>query len=176
MTRVVVGLAGKSGSGKSTVAAALQMRFGFARVSFGDRVRYVAHQRTLPSDRGSLDVLGRALIDELGWDQFCESVLAGTELAARVVVDGIRHVAAQTTIRKLVAPARFGMAFVEIDEAVRLRHLSLRGRSGDTGSVFEMNDDMEQLRREAEIIVDGASSTAADVIEAWVKSLSANDH
>lgn len=170
MTRVVVGLAGRRGSGKSTIAAELQRDFGFARVSFGDYVRAVAKKRDLSLELASLEGLGRALIDEMGWARFCGAVLTGTESAPRVVVDGIRHVGARTTIRNLVAPGQFALAFVQIDEAVRKQRLATRTRPGDKTPGDEMSGDLEQLHREAEIVVDGSQSDAGRKIVSWIES------
>jgi hypothetical protein len=175
MTRLVVGLAGRRGSGKSTIAAELQRDFGFARVSFGDYVRGVAKERELPLELASLEALGRALIDELGWARFCRAVLTGTESSPRVVVDGIRHVGARTTMRNLVAPGRFAVAFVQIDEAVRKRRLAARARPGDAIHGGEMSDDLDQLHREAEIVVDGDRADAARRILSCADRWSGNE-
>lgn len=94
-------LAGPSGSGKTTLAKKLHDELHIPPVSFGDVVRAAA-----PPDatRETLEHVGQQLIDQ-GWDSFCEAVLAHTPQDAEIVtVDGIRHLAAVHTLRKLLHP------------------------------------------------------------------------
>jgi dephospho-CoA kinase len=175
MSPVVVGLAGRRGSGKSTLAATLHSQYGFARVSFGDYVRSIARERTLPGDVATLEELGRKLIAELGWDRFCAAVLGGAESSERLVVDGVRHVAAATTLRSLIAPGHFGLTLVEIDDAVRMQRVAARARPGETVEDIEMSNELEQLRRGADLVVDGARNDGAERIVAWVESVSAEN-
>jgi len=92
-----------------------------------------------------------------------------------LVVDGIRHVAARAAISSLVAPGCFGVAFVEVDESLRLSRLVTRGLAGDVVPGEEIFDELETLRREADIIVDGTRSDAANKIISWIDSASTED-
>jgi dephospho-CoA kinase len=175
MTRVVVGLAGRRGSGKSTIAHTLERKFDFARASFGDYVRIVARERGMGSDTQSLQNLGQMLIEELGWNRFCRAVLVGTESAHRVVVDGIRHLAARSTLENLVAPAYFGLVFVETDEALRVQRLRGRASVEESKLTKEMSDELEQLQFEANLVVDGARIDAARAIFSWTTLLPNGD-
>lgn len=173
MTRVVLGLAGRRGSGKTTLARALEVRFGFSRASFGDYVRSVAATRAMADSTSSLESLGESLVRELGWEAFCSTVLAQTHSDPRVVVDSIRHVEARDTIANLIAPGRFLMAFVEVDEDERLKRLLLRQRPGDDLSSREMTDELPFLKEGAEIVVHADEADPAgkvvSLIETYVR-------
>ena len=169
MSARVILLAGKRGCGKTTIASALEQR-GFARASFGSFVRAVATLRRVGNDVPALEALGTKLIAELGWESFCRQVLAGTEAANRVVVNGIRHCAARDAIRRIVLPRRAALVFVEVDEDERTRRLLVRGRAGDDPRAAEMSDDLAQLREEADLLIDGASNQGANQVLTYLRS------
>lgn len=172
MIPVVLGLAGRRGSGKSTLANVLQSQHGFLRVSFGDYVRSEASARGSPDDVATLEELGQHLIAELGWDRFCAAVLGDFKQSSRVVVDGVRHVAAAETLRRVVAPAHFGLAFIHIDDAVRRHRMRQRARPGDFVEGADLSRELDQLRAQAEVVVDGSHDEATSEIMAWCVSLS----
>jgi dephospho-CoA kinase len=170
MNRIVVGLAGLRGSGKTTISRTLEERYAFVRTSFGDYVRLVAKSKQMNSDICSLENLGHQLIEELGWSQFCRKVLAGTERAERVVVDGIRHLAAISSIRSLIAPAYFSLVFVETEDSIRIKRLLARDGSVEAGLTRKMTHEIKQLKGESDFIVDGSTAKAADAIISWARS------
>jgi cytidylate kinase len=164
----VVGLAGKRGSGKTTISSVLERQFGFARVSFGDFVRASATSRGLGHDVDTLEALGATLIRELGWTSLCSHVLAeAASLSGKIVIDGIRHTGARDAIRKLVAPGSFALVFVRVSDELRRSRLAERGRAGDDDAEREMGDELATLTRDADFSVDGAWPDAPDRIVAW---------
>jgi gluconate kinase len=91
-TKVVIGLAGKARSGKSTLAAGLAGRLGGIVVAFGDAVRRRAADLGLdPTDRATLMDLGQqwATKDPCGLSR----EVLGPERTRPdlLIVDGIRH-------------------------------------------------------------------------------------
>jgi adenylate kinase family enzyme len=171
MSGVVLGLAGRRGSGKTTLASALQARFGFVRVSFGDHVRSVARGHASPEDTASLQALGTQLIGDLGWERFCRGVLADALHSPSVVVDGLRHVAAAKTLRMVAAPGRFLLVFVDIDEAVGRQRIVARARLGDVEMIHEMTNELAELREAADLRVDGGRDDAADRVARLIEGL-----
>jgi dephospho-CoA kinase len=165
----VVSLAGRRGSGKSAIASTLQ-RSGFALAAFGGFVRAVATARGIDHEVPALEALGTTLIVELGWENFCRQVLAGTESAHRVVVDGVRHCAAREALRRIALPYRAALVFVDVDEDERARRLRERGRPGDDRSTPEMSDEVDELREGADFVVSGSGDLAAEQVRAWIEA------
>lgn len=172
MTARALCLAGKRGSGKTTVASSLEQIGDFARVSFGDFVRSAASARGVGDDIPSLERVGSELITELGWERFCSAVLAEARPAEWVVVDGVRHCAAHDMIRRLVGPGRTALVFVCIDEEIRRQRLAMRGRDGDETLDAEMSDELCQLRGRADLVLDGARGDGAQRVLSWLQSRS----
>ena len=168
--RVIVGLAGRRGCGKSTIGRRLEQEHGFAFVSFGDVVRREAVARSLPIDTPALQTLGRRLIDEWGWERFCRAVLAGASVPDKVVIEGIRHRLAVEALRGLLAPDHFRLVFIQIAEQQRLVRLRLRGRPGDSDAGTDsdsIEQEVDSLRGLAEFEVSGEDECAADLVAKW---------
>jgi cytidylate kinase len=125
---VAVGVSGRIGSGKTTLAQALAVRMECGYASFGDYVRSVALARELNvSERKVLQDVGDELI-AAGWLPFCRAMLDHSGYAGgSVVVDGIRHREAVTTLAQIVAPLPFRLLAVYIDSERRDRRLRDRG-------------------------------------------------
>src|SRR3569833_1687057 len=89
----VIGISGKIGSGKTTLAEFTAQRFQVPYVSFGNYVRHVAKERGIVENRENLQNLGQDLINE-DIDQFCRKVLYfdGWDGKSSLILDGIRHV------------------------------------------------------------------------------------
>src|SRR3989338_2769065 len=64
--KMIIGLCGTIGAGKSTTARYYSQCCGFERLSFGDEVRREATARGLSHDRGVLQKLGARLRQEEG--------------------------------------------------------------------------------------------------------------
>ena len=165
--RALVGLTGRRASGKTTIALQLKSTYGYAHASFGDFVRLEAKRRGLPQDTSSLQTLGDDLIDQLGWEKLCRDVLGNATNAEIAVVDGIRHKAALSSLRAIAFPGRFVLVFIDIDNRIGAARLVQRSRIGDE-SADEMTTELEDLRRNADLIVDGASDGASATIAAWI--------
>jgi len=122
---LIVGLAGRRGSGKTTVAQALASR-GFATTAFGDVVRREATRLGRNTNTESLQELGAELITVWGWERFCGEVLAQARHARRIAVDGFRHSEAVATFRRLFGE-RFRLVFLKLPDPIRYERLQKRG-------------------------------------------------
>jgi dephospho-CoA kinase len=132
MKPVVVCVAGRIGSGKTTLAQALASKLGCPEASFGRYVRKVARARGLDSnDRAVLQNLGDQLIGE-GWEPFCRAVLDDAGYAGGgIVVDGVRHAAAVETLAELLRPVPVRVVAVETSDEQRADRLQGRGLDRD---------------------------------------------
>ncbi len=168
----VIGLSGKLGSGKSSLASILADRSGWRRAAFGDYLRHLASQRRTGMDRASLQQLGDEQI-ALGWDQFCSNVLAyfNWKPGQGLVVEGIRHIAAVDTLSSLIAPQRFFLVYLALEETLRRNRLiqrdgvdalfpSLEGHSSEAQVT-------EALPRAAALILDASQSLEELAEEVW---------
>lgn len=121
---LVLGFAGRIGSGKSALSAAVARALGWSRVSFGDYLRTVAKSSGLDESREVLQELGESLIEK-GVDDFCRAVLThyGWSAGEPLVIDGIRHAEVVEALRKLVAPLEVRVVFLDVDDSKRLERL-----------------------------------------------------
>jgi dephospho-CoA kinase len=146
MKQVVVGVAGRMGSGKTTLAYELAARMSCGYASFGDYVRNVALERGLDSSqREVLQALGDELI-ATGWPPFCRAMLdfAGY-VTGPVVVDGVRHVEAIEVLARIVYPLPFRLVAVHADGDVRAKRLQTRGMDATAAKRAEVHANESQV-------------------------------
>ena len=117
---LVLGFAGKIGSGKSTVSAEVAKALGWPRASFGDYLRTVAKSNGFGESREVLQELGSSLVEK-GAEEFCRSVLAHYQWSAGepLIVDGVRHAEVVEALRRLVAPLELRLVFIDVDDRTR---------------------------------------------------------
>jgi hypothetical protein len=171
---VAVGISGRIGSGKTSLAVVVAERLNCPRASFGDYVRSVANERGLDSSqREVLQEVGDDLI-AAGWDAFCAAVLNSAGYSSGpVVVDGIRHADAAQTMQKLVAPTVWKLVAVESEDATRRSRLAARGvdDAGTTQADAHPNEgEVASVMASADLVVssDSTVAAAADVVVEWL--------
>lgn len=174
MTNVAVGVAGRIGSGKTTLASELANNIECPRASFGDYVRSVAQTRGLDvADRTALQDLGDQLIGE-GWDAFVDAVLRKAGYASGpIVIDGIRHRMAIDTLRSRLAPTRLVIAAVDLSDDERRQRLRDRGLDSDdvaSADAHANESEVDAVIRAADIVVPAnltVDEACATVLE-WI--------
>jgi dephospho-CoA kinase len=174
----VICFSGGIGSGKTSLTAAVSDRTGIVVASFGRFVRATAEARGIAGDRDSLQTLGEALINELGWESFCRSVInaAGWTAGASLIVDGIRHVAAFEHVERVVAPTKAKLVFVDLTP--ERRQARLDASRPDEGTVVSRADAHSTekdvhgaLRSRADLILDG-TRVLSDLVDDVCKTYS----
>jgi dephospho-CoA kinase len=168
----VLCFSGGIGSGKTSLAAAVSERADIRLASFGRFVRHIAEQRGMPGDRDTLQNLGASLIDELGWQTFCRTVVetAGWKSGAALLVDGIRHVPALEHVAGVVAPLPTKLIFVDVPSELRQVRLDAARPEERTtvnrADAHSTEKDVHgELRGRADLILDGTRSLDALVGE-----------
>lgn len=124
---LVVGFAGRIGSGKSTISSEVAKTLGWPRASFGDYIRKIASNAGLEESREVLQEIGESLF-ERGVDDFCRAVLAqsGWNAGEPLIIDGIRHKEVVASLRKLVAPLEMRVVYLDVEDEKRLDNLKKR--------------------------------------------------
>ena len=143
--KLVIGLTGMPGSGKSLVVKAAQEQ-GYAVVTMGDVIREETAKRGFEATPGNVGKVMLQLRAEGGDRVIAEKCVPKIALqkSPKVVVDGLRsYVEADTFQRRL---ARFVLVSVHASPQTRFERLSTRGRSDDprTWEVF-LERDMREL-------------------------------
>lgn len=134
---IVLGIAGKIGSGKSTLSEELAKGLGWSRASFGDFLRNVAKSRGLEDSREVLQELGDSFI-ERSPNEFCRAVLAHYKWNSGepLIIDGIRHAEIVEELRQLVAPLELRLIYLDVDDKTRFQRLK------------QLDETMEQINLE----------------------------
>jgi len=168
----VIGLSGRLGSGKSSLASVLSEQSRWPKAGFGDYLRHLAEQRGLGIDRRALQQLGEEQIAQ-GWDAFCSDVLEhfGWRSGAGLVVDGIRHAEAVRTLNALIRPQEVFLVHLAVDEEIR--QVRLASRDGDLTRMEEIERHSTEaqvrdtLPEAAHLIVNGNRPVRSLAGEVW---------
>jgi len=150
-----IGVAGRVGSGKSSLSTLLSEQSGWLVVRFGDFLRGVAERRGLPTDRRTLQELGTEYIGR-GWSEFCKEVLesAGWRRGMSVIVDGIRHSEAVRALNELLYPTRLFLVLLSADEVVIQARLRLRDGEGTDLRRIEAHPSDDQVAERLQDLTD----------------------
>jgi len=159
----VLALAGRIGSGKTTLTTALARVLECKRASFGDYVRHVVMTRGIEPTRENLQKIGTELLEQNRL-RFCSEVLhhSGWTPGEALVIDGLRHAETIDLIQQLVSPLRLRIVYLEIDDDIRLERLGARGE-GEREALFlaEAHSSEQQvtsiLARQADLTIDSAA-------------------
>ncbi len=171
---LAVAIAGRIGSGKTTLSKDLARALECARASFGDYVRCAVQERGLLPTRENLQVVGTQILinDAQG---FCSSVLStcGWQPGKDLIIDGLRHLVTIPIIRRLVEPAAMKIVYISTPEQIRLQRLKDRGE-GDASNVARIEShsseqELESVAQIADIVVRGDRPREVNVAEitAW---------
>jgi len=169
---MLVLIAGAVASGKAALSLQLASRLDARRTSFGDFVRTEARHRSLSLGYESLQALGDSLIGTMGWNEFCGGVMNQTPQWHEdefVIVDGVRHVMAVTTLLRLAGRKEISVVFVQSPETRQLQLLRERGVADFLSAESIMNSpnesEVELVRSMADMIVSSDGSMAELVEE-----------
>jgi dephospho-CoA kinase len=115
-SRIVVGVAGRIGSGKSVVAHCLEREFGFQYLRYSMVI--AEWFRADPADKAHLQELGGDVMAGEGQLELNRRLIDGIDRSRDVIVDGLRH---PIDYKSLVANfgARFSLIFVDAPMQIR---------------------------------------------------------
>lgn len=130
---MIIGLAGKNGSGKGEVAKYLQER-GFHYYSLSDVLREEARKEGKPVTREILVELGNHLRRQHGSAVLAEKIFSRLDPEKNYVVDSLRHPSEIQVFRRR---RDFILTTVRAPERLRFERLRQRGRENDPKSFEE---------------------------------------
>jgi dephospho-CoA kinase len=175
---IAVAVAGKIGSGKTTITKCLAKVLGWPCASFGDYVRSVARDCGQSQGREHLQNLGTQLLRSDPHD-FCRAVLstAAWTPGDSVIIDGLRHTETIEILREIVSPAVLKIVLISVSEEIRLRRLKERGEGDETAVAIAEAHSSEQevasgLSAFADLVIDGDKQRDAVVTEltSWIRN------
>lgn len=158
----VLALSGKINSGKSYAGKPFAEENGLDYVSFGDYVREITEMRGLPAGREILQQVGEELVKS-NLEGFCLDVLAQApdwKPGKSLVIDGIRHAEVSDFLKRYVAPSKYVLTLVEVDEQTRIERLHREGiKQNDLIERIESHSTESQIKtllpQIADFIIDG---------------------
>ncbi len=123
---MIIGLTGKNGSGKGTVAEFLKSR-GFMYYSLSDMIREALKEENIPINRESLITKGNFLREKFGPSVLADRIVSKLDPDKHYVIDSIRNPFEVQRLRQL---PRFVMINVEAPIEVRFSRCIKRSREG----------------------------------------------
>jgi cytidylate kinase len=123
-----LGVAGKIGSGKSTLISSMSKEYEFSIASYGLFFRSLAASRNLPITRETFQGLTDQILLEIGHDSLADKVVeaSGWDRKRCLLIDGIRHIESVSSISRAVYPLPFYSVLLEIPEEVRISRIEKR--------------------------------------------------
>lgn len=142
---LVIGICGKIGSGKTTLANYLSEYYKCTKFNLGDYVRWEAKKVGLSIDRPSLQKLGKELMDG-DIVHFCKESLTFSkwDRSSNLIIAGIRRKSQVDTFKKLVHPNKFLLIYVDVKEEIRKERVLQR-------SADEHSPDIDKHQTEEEV-------------------------
>ncbi len=169
----LIGIAGATASGKTTIAQGLIAHFGAETNRFSKILATIATEAGLPTDKESLQRLSTALRSNLG-----ESVLAhgmcewvkGSS-ASTIVVEGLRRKTDIELLAKVAEETGRAWTFLYVDVPFETRFERFRSREGTatleeftTLDEQECEQELPLIKENAHLVLDNASRTSKEVI------------
>jgi len=148
--KIVIGLAGKIGAGKGTVAEYLKKKYKAKQLVYSDILSDVLRRLDLPVTRENLQALGKCLREGLGKDVLVNAMKAdvGRGRAEVKLIDGIRYVNEVEMLRTFPHNV---LIFVDAPLDVRYERAKKRGEKGEAHTTPAEFMDRENAATEKEL-------------------------
>lgn len=177
MAPIILAFSGRIGSGKTSVSKRIARDLDYRYASFSSYLHKLARSGGLATpSRRDLQRIAEAEIEK-GWEQFCLGLLrdASWQSGESIVLDGVRHILAVQTLKRIGGTDRFALVWIEIPDGDLAGRLQKKGiASLDELRMIERHPaegDVERgLKETADLIVDGSRSLdeIASSVERWI--------
>ncbi len=151
MSRLVIGLVGRKGSGKGTVAKILKERYGASVYRFSDMLRDVLDAMHLEQSRENLIRISEILRSEFGEGVLKNAMVkkVAADSNQLVVIDGLRRLDDLTHLDEL---GEFRLIDVHVPAEIRFERLKSRGENaGESTRTFASFMELENASTEVTI-------------------------
>lgn len=120
--RLLIGITGYMGSGKSTAATHIVEKYGFIRMRLSGKMRDIGHELELEITRDFLQACGKLFreFDDDVWVRYLAKKI--NESSSSIVVDDIRRMNEVNYLRPL------GFKFIRIESSSETRKIRLEAR------------------------------------------------
>lgn len=164
MKTILICFAGRIASGKTTLSQAVAENLEWPRVGFGDCVRMEARRKGLDETRNVLQNIGESLVEDP--DEFCRLLLQriSWEPGCHMVIEGIRHTRILDSLRRITAPSKVLLIFIETKEQILKSRLAERYKQKKEEGLLGLESHsterevLTNLPDAADLIVDGSRS------------------
>jgi cytidylate kinase len=155
--RLIVGISGLPGSGKSTAAGSLATALNGDVAAFGAYVRHLAQERGASTTRRSLQEIGESEV-RADTSRFVDGFLAWARPKSdrALIIDGVRHIAVDAALR--ASARRMGRTYLRMHVTAPDALRATRRTNGDGSTLASI--DGHPVEREAA----GSLLTNADVV------------
>lgn len=158
--RLVIGIAGRTGAGKTSAAKYLNTKHGF---------QYLRYSQVL-AEWMAANPESKAELQSVGWEvmaggmqaELNRRLIAQVAAEGDVAVDGLRHIIDQESLSKAFLSS-FHLVYIDSEAEQRWNHLNGKGRYTsreifDATDAHEVEQQVESLRRKADLIVGNEGS------------------
>ncbi len=155
--KLVIGLVGKNGSGKTTVSKRIQDNYGGKEHRFSQILMDILDRLYLPHERTHLQNLGKSLRAELGPDVIVNAFKKDLEKDQSdvLIVDGIRY---ENEVALLKSFENSCLIFVTAPLEIRYERCVTRGEKGEEKMTYEkfLENEEAETEKRIEMIGKGA--------------------
>ena len=155
--KLVIGLVGKNGSGKTTVSKRIQDNYGGKEHRFSQILMDILDRLYLPHERTYLQKLGKSLRAELGPDVIANAFKKDLEKEQSdlLIVDGIRY---ENEVALLKGFENSCLIFVTAPPETRYERCVARGEKGEEKMTYEkfLENEEAETEKRIEMIGKGA--------------------
>lgn len=162
MKKIIIGIAGESGSGKDTVTRYLVEKYGASHHKFSAVLRDILDRLGLEQSRGNIDTISTTLRQTFGENILSRVICNDVEKDGHstVVMDGVRRESDLVCVRNVPG---FTLFFIDTSLEKRYERITFRRENTDDRTkTFE--DFVEESKAEPQLQIRGLKDIADHVI------------